>query len=583
MRSSRFREKPMPTKSVPGIGASKVVVQRRQYLLPVALAGSAFAALVLIMWGAFNLESGLGYETAFPYMSETGATWWRGFFYVADSLRIHTNTFYHLSYLLSAVLGIRGSYLPYQIVYALLWWGRGMLVFLILRRFLGAGSLMPYVAGALVIVHSSDGALQWVGQLNQFGFIFWMLLAFYLLTIAATASTPRNLPLLLGACFFEYMSLWSYESQLPIILVYPLALLLLARGLRPGWKKWCGLTAAWYLVPGAYLWITLHKYLRSAGVSYQESVMRTGWSAISLASDWWFNIAASLEFWTWRREPIPPGSTTLLSILAALAFIATGVAIVRIVRERDGSTIPARLRTYWVLLAAGVLLVALSFPVYLLLGSARGLWRTQFLSGIGSGIVWTAALGLASMAIWKKTFRPVALLVLGAVIVYFGTESAITKGAVHRNIWDRHRAVMVEILRIAPSVKPGTVVVLTDVPKNQDPFGHNMWFDLAIRLSYPGIAVAGVYYYADGSPSPGDNMEAGRDGWKMEAIGMPTLVQETSLANTIVIDWNPAGSGHVEKRFPGFVCHTQCEGSLYDPASVITGPISPVAVNRYHP
>jgi hypothetical protein len=241
----------MPTKSVPGIGASKVVVQRRQYLLPVALAGSAFAALVLIMWGAFNLESGLGYETAFPYMSETGATWWRVCFYVADSLRIHTNAFYHLSYILSAVLGIRGSYLPYQIVYALLWWGRGMLVFLILRRFLGAGSLMPYVAGALVIVHSSDGALQWVGQLNQFGFIFWMLLAFYLLTIAATASTPRNLPLLLGACFFEYMSLWSYESQLPIFLVYPLALILLARGLRPGRTNCCGFTAAWYLVPGA--------------------------------------------------------------------------------------------------------------------------------------------------------------------------------------------------------------------------------------------------------------------------------------------------------------------------------------------
>jgi hypothetical protein len=44
------------------------------------------------------------------------------------------------------------------------------------------------VAGALVIVHSSDGALQWVGQMNQFGFIFWMLLAFYLLTRAVGAT-----------------------------------------------------------------------------------------------------------------------------------------------------------------------------------------------------------------------------------------------------------------------------------------------------------------------------------------------------------------------------------------------------------
>lgn len=566
----------MPSSKTSAVNAPEV-----RSFLPLALAGGAYAALVLIMWGAFNPASGLGYETAFPYMSETGAFWWSGFLYRADPLRIHTNTFYHLSYLLSVASGIRGSYVPYQIVYALLWWGRGVLVFLLLRQFISLGALVPYVAGALVIVHSSDNALQWVGQLNQFGFIFWMLLAFYLLTLAAGKSTLRaTLGCLVAACFFEYMSLWSYESQLLLILVYPAVLLFL----KPDWRKLCALTAAWYVMPAGYLLITLRKYLGSGGGTYQESVLRTGWSAIAVMSDWWFNIASSLEFWAWEREPAPERITTLMSIGAALVFVAAGLAVFWMVRRgnRPGP-LPEANHIWWALLAIGSVILALSFPVYLLLGSARGLWRTQFLSGIGSGLVWTAALGLVWIALGKKKSLSAGALILGAVIVYFGASSAISKGDRHRKIWERHRSVLVGILRLAPSVKPGTVIVLTGVPKNEDPFGHNMWLDLALRLCYPGIPVAGVYYYSDGTPSPGNNMQADGDGWKMQEIGSPTNVSESSLANTIVIEWNSSGPEHLAKSFPAFACHSKCAVELYNPANVITGPISPVAVNRYHP
>src|SRR5262249_9568618 len=149
-----------------------------------AIAGVVYVALVLLMWAPYTALSGLGYETAFPYMSETASAL-QGFLYRGDPLRIHTNTFYQLSYLLGEAFGVGGSYVPYQIVHALLWWARGVLIFLILKRLLPDCLTIAYVAGALVLVHASDGALQWVGQLNQFGFIFWMLLACYLLAVAA--------------------------------------------------------------------------------------------------------------------------------------------------------------------------------------------------------------------------------------------------------------------------------------------------------------------------------------------------------------------------------------------------------------
>src|SRR5262249_38402562 len=92
-----------------------------------AIAAVVYVALVLLMWAPYTALSGLGYETAFPYMSETASAL-QGFLYRGDPLRIHTNTFYQLSYLLGEAFGVGGSYVPYQIVHALLWWARGVLI-----------------------------------------------------------------------------------------------------------------------------------------------------------------------------------------------------------------------------------------------------------------------------------------------------------------------------------------------------------------------------------------------------------------------------------------------------------------------
>lgn len=547
-----------------------------------ALTGFAYALLVLVMWGAFNPYSGLPYETGFPYNSETN-TWLDGFLYRADALRIHTSTFYHLSYLIGEALGVGGSYVPFQAVYAVLWWARGFLVFLILRKFLPNRTLVCYSAGALVLVHAADGALQWVGQLNQFGFIFWMLLAFYLLTLSFEAA-DRYLAVLLAvaACFVEYMSLWSYESQILLLLVFPFALLL--HPVR-GRLKLAALSALWYSVPAIYLARTAQKYAHSAGATYQQSVMRKSWGLGNLMSDWSFNIVASLDFWNWTRGGwrTPESQAILLSSLAALVFVAAGVVLIRGGHESHRPQMfIGTARAWWILLAVGFVLLALSFPVYLLLDSARGLWRTQFLSGIGAGLVLTAVLGLASRAFGRSMLQATTFLILGGAIIFFGSLSAIQKGGFHRWIWERHRTAILEILRIAPSVKPGTVIVLANVPKDNDPFGHNMWLDLALRLAYPGIPVAGVYFYANGTPSPGNNFKAEGDRWRWDGTGFPPVVHDTPISDTVIVDFDPSGTGQLEKTMPPFVCRAQCSVALYNPAAVITGPISPRTVHRYH-
>ena len=84
------------------------------------------------LWAYEGLYAGFYSETGLIYPSET-QDWWQAFFYV-DPQRKFTSTFYHLSYLIADALGIRGSYVSYQVVYALLWFGRAAFTFLIVRE-----------------------------------------------------------------------------------------------------------------------------------------------------------------------------------------------------------------------------------------------------------------------------------------------------------------------------------------------------------------------------------------------------------------------------------------------------------------
>jgi len=179
--------------------------------------------------------------------------------------------------------------------------------------------------------------------------------------------------------------------------------------------------------------------------------------------------------------------------------------------------------------------------------------------------------------------QAISFLSLVGVIVFFGNLSAIQKGGFHRWIWERHRTAILQILRIAPSVKPGTVIVLANVPKDNDPFGHTMWLDLALRLSYPRVPVAGVYFYADGTPGPGNGLKAEGDRWRWDGIGFPPAVHDTAISDTVIVDFDPSGIGRLVKTMPLFVCRTHCAAELYNPAVAISGPISPRTVNRYRP
>ncbi|HEV8038301.1 MAG TPA: hypothetical protein VGP62_05510 [Bryobacteraceae bacterium] len=516
---------------------------------------SCYLALVLALWLPFNPQSGLPYETGFVYTSEI-STWWNGFVHGADHLRFYTSLFYQVAYLMGDLSGFAGSFVPYQITYAALWWARGFLLFLIGRRLAPGHDLFWYQAGAFVLVHSSDSATGWAGLLNQSGYTFWMPLAFYALVIAFQQSERRRADIaLVLSIFFEHLSLWSYESQLLIILIAPL--LLLRMYPRP-WRSPLAIAAAWYVLPVIYIAATIRKYARSAGHTYQESVLRKVWSAGSILSDWLFNISASLSFWNWPRPEPAYASTSQMAPPAMLAVFVFLVGIGLLVWT-SRSWVSNR-RTLWTVMLTGLLLLALSFPAYLILESARSLWRTQILSGFGAALVLAAAIGLAASYAQRNWIRFSAVALLGGLVVGYGSFSAVKKSAFHRWVWERQRSAMAQVLSLAPRLKDGTLVILTDVPKDDDPFlGDEMWFDMALRLAYPGTRLVGIYFYQDGSP----------------ALGKAAMGRADTM---LVLDYQPQGRLSVARSLPSFL---RVEGTYNPEARMESGSPSPRAVRRY--
>ena len=412
-----------------------------------------------------------------------------------------------------------------------------------------------------------------------------MLLAWYFLTLSYEADKPvRVVMLAVMACLAEYMSLWSYESQIILMLAFPVLLPALCRP-RPRWRQFVALSVAWYAVAVVYLVLTFLRYSTDGGTTYQLSVLRTVWRPRVIAGDWLFNIAASLEFWTWVRNEVTTTSYMVgLSLCAVTAFFAGGLVVLRWAGTKDGRTgvVPPP-KNGSTLLACGTIALILSFPVYLLLGSARDLWRTQLLSGVGSAVVLTAlfSIGVSYAAPVPKWVRNAVFFGLGAIVVYCGSLAALQRGAFHRSLWERHRDAIARVLKTAPNVRPDTIIAFVNVPKDDDPFRHDMWFDVALRLAYPGTPVSAIYFYPDRTPAPGDNLRVESGRWKWDGTAYPPLVRDTSITNTVVIDYAASGKDALVAAIPPYICSEPCAPQLYKPAALITGAISRRAVRRY--
>ena len=440
--------------------------------------------------------------------------------------------------------------------------------------------MLAYLAGVLVLVHASDGALNWVGQMNQFGMIFWLLLSVYFLVLAVTVDSPRWAGVWCVASIIGVrLCLWSYESALGLVLLAPVIVLLARRGSLSRLRVAYAL--AYYVLPVYYIVLSVQRYTDDGTSTYQETVTRSDLEAGQMLSDLGFNVRASLEFWNWGDSPPSTGiAPALVGATAAAIVIIGGILVRRRQSERD--VLPER-RDLFVVAVTGMLLLIGSFPAYLILTSSRSLWRTQFLSGIGFGLATAAVIGLAATVVHRRRLRLGAALTLTAVVAYFGAAASYGVARFHYQIWDRHRDAVAQVLEVAPRIKPGTLIVYTGVPRAADPFGDTYWFDLALKLAYPQVPVAGEYFRDSSTPAPGANLRYDDGRWIENGAGAPPMRDDATLADTVFIAYGRRHSRLLARLPAAFEVHGKTSAH-YDPRSLIEpGPPDDRALRRYGP
>jgi hypothetical protein len=234
------------------------------------------------------------------------------------------------------------------------------------------------------------------------------------------------------------------------------------------------------------------------------------------------------------------------------------------------------------LAAIGAALLILSFPAYLLLTSARSVWRTQFLSGIGFGVMAAAVVALVASYVRNRFASLLVALGLAGGVAYFGAAASYKEAHFHYTIWLRHKHAIEEVLEAAPHLKPDSVVVYTGVPSTADPFGDTMWFDFALRLAYPTVPVAGVYFRDAGTSAPGASLRLRRGFWESTGQGSPAMINHVPLANTLFFRYR-TGEPATLARVPSFLAGATGSGRFV-PNSLTDGQApDPRALRRYGP
>jgi hypothetical protein len=460
----------------------------------------AYAIVVCGLWAYEGLYAGFYSETGLIYPSET-QDWWQAFFYV-DPLRKFTSTFYHLSYLIADALGIRGSYVSYQVVYALLWFGRAAFTFLIVREIFPERLLLASLAGLLVAMHAGDASLNWIGQLNQHGFIFCMTAGFYAYFRALKAQTPwTGLAWAGAAAMGAYLSLWAYESPLPVEWVFLVGAPLL---LRPPMAR---------VVPAAIIagvpvafstWLNAVRFINPTG-TYQASIMRSDFTAGALASDLLFHVQQSIAFWRWPHTVWPADASVYIAFGAIVLALLLSVPIAATAEERprvDGKLL--------LFMGGALALIAASYAVPIVIEGNRNLWRTEFLASVPAGMLMGSLLYAAVAYNPRDYSRSVVMVFVLLFVGVYSAAAGANTAMLHRRYWEEARVMMASLLEQVPRVKDGTLFVMRGAAKDAVIFGHNLWFDYAVKLAYPGTKVSGAFYFEDGSPAPGVENPSGQ-------------------------------------------------------------------------
>lgn len=325
----------------------------------------------------------------------------------------------------------------------------GFLVFLILREARPRATVLAWLAAAFAIVWSPTDPTRFCS----------VQMVIYSGLTAAVASahwlfvrswTRGSLLLLAAATLPAGLSILTHEAALPTLALAPAWLLVAAAPGRRSWWRW---TLPWTGFIGLCAVPLLIDLLsRSASVNYQMSHVRSVPTMRTMLA----NLGARLS-----EHALPLFTNGISSSDVAASLLAVSVFVAAYAAFRVRGHDPARPREWLLIGAIGVAWTLLGHLPYAVSTSIAGPSRTQYLSAPGMGVALAALLcGLREWP-WRRVGGAISLA-MSIWIVAQGTARSVA----FQRYWDQNslffpqRAALADLLRLAPSVKRDTLIIL---------------------------------------------------------------------------------------------------------------------------
>ena len=261
--------------------------------------------------------------------------------------------------------------------------------------------------------------------------------------------------LLVGALALSGVAALSVESVIPVLAVAPAACW---RPVRDERRRFAGWALAWEAVAvlgalhAAWPVLTRQPSYQTGALGLDASPLRVAGRVLQLLG---MQLRPLLEP---LAAPLPwPGVAAVL--IAALAF-AAGYALLR--QEGTASEVSPR-RTLRAL-ATGLLFAAAAHATMALVSTIRTPARTQIVSGPGMAIALAAVIALLADRLPRR-WRAVLAGTAGAWIVACGTARVAAMQAEwdgSRSLFPAQAETLARLTAAAPSLVPGTVVLLLD-------------------------------------------------------------------------------------------------------------------------
>jgi hypothetical protein len=434
----------------------------------------AALGLLALTWAQFAFVSptNFGGTDEWLYISLTS----RG---IVDSP--YSNRPWMLVWTLPGALGLPHTLWGYFLVHVTYIWLAGCTCFALVRRLAPARYGVAAMAGAFTIAWAP---LDWV-RLNAVGLVGYAGFTFFaLLTVLLLLEAYRrgSLALFGLAAVLGFINVRGFEGTLPLLAAAPFLLV------RPGEdrRRLAGWALAWECALAVPAWFVVRPLLfPSTEVLYQTQALGLD----PIPSHVFVRVLALMRF---HLDPLL--GTPLRELQVPAVPLAVGAFLVTLLATRASDSSwggGSSRRGSAALLGLGLAAATAAYLPFALSPTLVTPVRTQFLSGPGIGLGLASLLSLGAGLVPAAWRRPLAAL-LGSWIVAVGTGRIVAMQAdwKSRNLYPAQRASLVSLMRVAPRLKPHTLVLLADRP---GPWVATFTFRHAVSYLYGGSAVGHVW------------------------------------------------------------------------------------------